>query len=63
MKVKEKNQLIKENFSVMEKAINSIEAELKEPEPSIHKIAFNFGKIYDTYRLITQIMEVFVDEK
>jgi len=61
MKVIEKTDLLKQSFSVMEKAINSAEMELRKTDPSIHVISFHFGKIYETYRSITNLLNIFKD--
>ena len=59
MKVREKNELLRNSFTVMESAVNAIEIELRKNEPSWHLISFHFGKIYETYREVNKLINIF----
>tara|TARA_Y100000310_G_scaffold345809_1_gene470280 strand:- start:4721 stop:4924 length:204 start_codon:yes stop_codon:yes gene_type:complete len=60
--IKQVWKLIKDDFSNMESSLNVVEKEIGEGD-SFNKtiVSFHFGKIYNYYKNLVELLEVFKD--
>jgi len=58
---KKVDDMIKEAFTQMEKSLNVIEESLSsgEAQVDIGKIGFLFGKIYENYKLVVDLLGIY----